>query len=145
MSPTEAPAGIAEALGAEPAAAYVSERLRMTILKYDSEEAVRSMSPDFSRLCTGGFGGVGVTAASDSKEYDFVSRFFAPELGIDEDPVTGAAHTCLGPFWADILGKEEMVGRQISKRGGVVRVRTRGERVDLLGQAVTILRGELVV
>ena len=86
-----------------------------------------------------------VTAKSDAGDYDFVSRFFAPEVGIDEDPVTGAAHTCLGPFWSDRLGKTEMVGHQISSRGGVVRVRVKGDRIDLLGRAITVLRGDLAV
>ena len=89
--------------------------------------------------------GVIVTARSDTPHYDFVSRFFAPGAGIDEDPVTGSAHCCLGPFWAARLGKTDLVGYQASARGGVVRVRLEGERVKLGGQAVTVLRGELVL
>jgi predicted PhzF superfamily epimerase YddE/YHI9 len=73
-----------------------------------------------------------------------VSRFFAPEVGIDEDPVTGVAHCSLAPFWSARLGVCELVGRQVSRRGGVVRVRYRRERVDILGHAVTVLRGELL-
>jgi predicted PhzF superfamily epimerase YddE/YHI9 len=85
-----------------------------------------------------------VTSRADSPEFDFVSRFFAPAAGIPEDPVTGSAHCCLGPYWADRLGKDELTGYQASARGGVVRVRLAGDRVKLLGQAVTSIRGELV-
>ena len=85
-----------------------------------------------------------VTAASlDGAGYDFVSRFFAPGAGIDEDPVTGSAHCCLGPFWGARLGKSELTGYQASSRGGLVRVRCLGERVELGGHAVTVLRGTL--
>ena len=88
--------------------------------------------------------GVIVTSLSDSPEYDFVSRFFAPGSGVDEDPVTGSAHCCLGPFWANRLDKKELTAYQASERGGVVRVRTDGDRVHLGGQAVTVMRGELL-
>jgi predicted PhzF superfamily epimerase YddE/YHI9 len=87
--------------------------------------------------------GIIVTSRSDSPEYDFVSRFFAPGSGIDEDPVTGSAHCCLGPYWAGRLGKTEFVAYQASARGGIVRVRLHGDRVVLGGKAVTVLRGEL--
>jgi len=90
--------------------------------------------------------GVIVTARgadAGNGDYDFTSRFFAPQSGVDEDPVTGSAHCCLGPFWSARLGKSELVGYQASKRGGVVRVKPTGNRVILAGQAVTILRGEL--
>ena len=85
-----------------------------------------------------------VTAPSGAPEFDFVSRYFAPSLGIDEDPVTGAAHCCLGPFWAARLGKPALVGFQASRRGGVVGVRVSDTRVFLGGRAVTVLRGELI-
>ena len=88
--------------------------------------------------------GVIVTAAAAPRRYDFVSRFFAPGSGIDEDPVTGSAHCCLGPYWAARLGKTEFLACQASARGGEVRVRLAGDRVLLGGQAVTVLRGELV-
>jgi PhzF family phenazine biosynthesis protein len=87
--------------------------------------------------------GVIVTARSASPEFDFISRFFAPGSGIDEDPVTGSAHTALGPYWAGILGKTDMVAFQASARGGVVKVRVAGDRVKLGGQAVTVMTGEL--
>jgi predicted PhzF superfamily epimerase YddE/YHI9 len=85
-----------------------------------------------------------VTSLASAKNYDFVSRFFAPGAGIDEDPVTGSAHCCLGPFWSRQLGKTEFTAYQASARGGIMRVRVAGDRVHLGGQAVTILRGELI-
>ena len=84
-----------------------------------------------------------VTSQATVPEYDFVSRYFAPGAGIDEDPVTGSAHCCLAPFWGQRLGKTELTGFQASSRGGIVRVRVNGDRVILGGQAVTVLRGEL--
>jgi predicted PhzF superfamily epimerase YddE/YHI9 len=87
--------------------------------------------------------GVIVTSLASTPGYDFVSRFFAPGSGIDEDPVTGSAHCCLGPFWRDRLHKDEFLAYQASARGGVIRVRCQGDRVYLGGQAVTVLRGEL--
>ena len=86
-----------------------------------------------------------IVTARGAGEYDFVSRFFAPGSGIDEDPVTGSAHTALAPYWAARLGKTEMTGFQASARGGVVKVRLAGDRVYLSGQAVTVLRGELLI
>ena len=85
-----------------------------------------------------------VTARSDDARYDFVSRFFAPAVGVDEDPVTGSAHCCLAPFWAERLGKTKLVGYQASARGGVVGVEISGDRVLLSGNAVTVLRGTLL-
>ena len=85
-----------------------------------------------------------VTSRSASPEFDFVSRFFAPRVGVDEDPVCGSAHCCLGPFWAAKLGRNELTGHQVSRRGGVVKVRVSRSRVALIGQAVTVLKGELV-
>jgi predicted PhzF superfamily epimerase YddE/YHI9 len=110
----------------------------------ESEEIVRNIKPEFSLLMSVAARGVIVTSLAVSKEYDFVSRFFAPKVGVNEDPVTGSAHCCLSPFWSKRLGKDELVGYQASARGGVVRVRYRGDRVYLGGQAVTVLRGELV-
>jgi len=134
--------GLAEALGIGIVRAYWVGWTQL--VEVESESAVRQMSPDFAAMKTEPFGSAIVTATSDSQDYDFVSRFFAPGLGIDEDPVTGAAHCCLGPFWARRLGKNQLVGYQASKRGGVVKVAIAGERVKLSGQAVTTLRGELV-
>ena len=113
------------------------------LVEVESEEAVRSLRPEIGRLAEIPVRGVIVTARASSPEFDFVSRFFAPRLGVDEDPVCGSAHRCLGPFWAERLGKLDLVGYQASARGGVVRVDVRGTRVTLGGQAVTVLRGEI--
>jgi predicted PhzF superfamily epimerase YddE/YHI9 len=88
--------------------------------------------------------GLIVTAASERQGVDFVSRFFAPAAGVDEDPVTGSAHCALGPFWSDRLGRSMLVGEQVSSRGGRVHIRVMGDRVELAGQAVTVMRGELI-
>lgn len=108
-----------------------------------SEEAVRAARPDFARLGDFPVRGIIVTARSNNSAYDFVSRFFAPRAGVNEDPVTGSAHCCLGPYWAERLQKRDLIGWQASARGGSVRVGVRGERVLLGGQAVTVMRGEL--
>lgn len=107
-----------------------------------SEETVRLISPDVAALRRLPVRGVIVTAQSEA--YDFVSRFFAPGAGVDEDPVTGSAHCTLAPFWGPRLGKTTMRGYQASKRGGTVGVRTDGNRVMLIGRAVTVWRGELL-
>jgi predicted PhzF superfamily epimerase YddE/YHI9 len=99
---------------------------------------------DFRRLAAVKVRGVIVTAPADAKPHDFVSRFFAPSAGVDEDPVTGSAHCVLGPFWGKRLGKQVVLGHQASPRGGDVTVSLRGDRVGLTGSAVTVLRGELV-
>ncbi len=111
-----------------------------------SEETLRKLEPDMEALRSLGMRGVIVTAKSedDDSAYDFVSRFFAPALGIPEDPVTGSAHCALAPFWRDRLGRDTMIGFQASKRGGTVGVEVRGDRVALRGQAVTVLRGDLL-
>ncbi len=106
--------------------------------------AVRTLEPDFARLRACETRGVIVTARSETQGADFVSRFFAPASGVNEDPVTGSAHCALAPYWSAQLGKQELVGYQASARGGVVRVRVAGDRVLLGGQAVTVLRAELV-
>ena len=115
------------------------------IVELESEEAVRTLQPDHANLRTLGVRGVIVTSRASTPEFDFVSRFFAPGSGIDEDPVTGSAHCCLGPYWASRLGRSELTGYQASARGGIVRVRVDGDRVKLGGRAVTVLRGELAV
>lgn len=139
--PITAPPELAKALGVR--AKYVGKSMFDYLLEVNSEETVRTMQPDFSQLRTIGVRGVMVTSRATSLGYDFVSRFFAPGSGIDEDPVTGSAHCCLGPFWSKRLGKSELVAYQASKRGGTIRVRVDGDRVYLSGQAVTVLRGEL--
>jgi PhzF family phenazine biosynthesis protein len=110
----------------------------------ESEAAVRALVPDLGRLGRLPVRGVIVTAPSATDEQDFVSRFFAPAVGVPEDPVTGSAHCALAPYWADRLGRRDLRGYQASARGGLVQVRVRGERVLLGGQAVTVARGELL-
>jgi len=106
---------------------------------------VRRLDPDHAQLRGVPARGVIVTSRASSPDFDFVSRFFAPGSGVDEDPVTGSAHCCLTPYWAARLGKNEMVAFQASARGGVVRVRLDGDRVKLGGRAVTVLRGALEI
>jgi PhzF family phenazine biosynthesis protein len=137
----EAPGGLLESLGI-PRPIYVGRNKFDYIIEVSSEDEVRRLAPDFARLRTIPVRGVIVT--SRSTDHDFVSRFFAPAVGVDEDPVTGSAHCCLTPYWASRLGKTELVGYQASKRGGIVRVRLDGERVKLGGRAVTIVRGDLL-
>ncbi len=106
---------------------------------------MRSLHPDFGKLIATECRGVIVTAKSADPHFDFMSRFFAPQAGINEDPVTGSAHCCLSEWWGEKLGKSEMVGYQASERGGVVRVTRVKDRVKLAGRAATITRGELMV
>jgi PhzF family phenazine biosynthesis protein len=113
------------------------------LVDFGTEEAVRGLRPDIRRLEQFPVRGVIVTGRSSTPEYEFVSRFFAPRVGVDEDPVCGSAHCCLGPYWAEKLGRSSLTAHQVSCRGGVVKVRVEGPRVVLIGQAVTVLRGEL--
>ena len=142
QQPVSPPAGLADALGVD--AIYIGQNRFDYLVQVDSEQQVRAAEPNYVELRNIAVRGVMLTARSESPEYDFVSRFFAPGSGIDEDPVTGSAHCCLGPFWAERLRKEDLVAYQASKRGGVIRVSVRGDRVKLGGQAVTVLEGELV-
>jgi PhzF family phenazine biosynthesis protein len=114
------------------------------LLEVESESALRGLSPDFKRLSTVKCRGVIVTARSSSPKFDFVSRFFAPSAGVDEDPVTGSAHCCLAQFWGERLGKAKMTGYQASARGGMVHVEIKGSRVILSGTAVIVAEGELL-
>jgi PhzF family phenazine biosynthesis protein len=114
------------------------------LVEVASEEAVRALTPDLGALGRLKARGVIVTSRASGSGYDFVSRFFAPASGIDEDPVTGSAHCCLGPFWKERLGRDDLIGFQSSARGGFVRTRCVGDRVRISGQAVTVFRGELV-
>ncbi|MEW5975630.1 MAG: PhzF family phenazine biosynthesis protein [Acidobacteriota bacterium] len=139
--PTEPPSNLTSALGLTPQ--YVGRNEMDYLIEVESEDVVRRLKPDFKQLRSVGLRGVIVTSRSASPEFDFVSRFFAPGSGIDEDPVTGSAHCCLGPYWARKLRKTQFTAFQASARGGVVYVRLEGQRVLLGGQAVTVLRGEL--
>ncbi len=138
-----APTGLEEALGLT-APLYVGRNRFDLLVEAAHADAVRGLSPDFTKLRKIPVRGVIVTSRADSNDCDFVSRFFAPAAGVDEDPVTGSAHCCLGPFWSRRLGKDELAGRQLSRRGGTVGVRVRGDRVLLRGRAVTIFRLQAV-
>jgi PhzF family phenazine biosynthesis protein len=140
-SPIQSPAEEAFALGATPT--FVGRNRMDLLVVLDSAEEVRQLTPDLSLVAKIKGRGVIVTARSDQPAFDFVSRFFAPQSGVPEDPVTGSAHCCLGPYWQGVLGKSELVGRQASKRGGTVAVHCKGERVILGGSAVMVLAGEL--
>jgi PhzF family phenazine biosynthesis protein len=110
----------------------------------DSADAVRRVTPDFAKLATIPTRGAIVTARSDDPRYDFQSRFFAPAVGVNEDPVCGSAHCCLAVYWAEQLGKQVLMAYQASARSGVLRLRANGDRVALGGHAVTVLQGELL-
>lgn len=136
------PAGLASALGAEPL--FVGYNGMDYLVEVADEAMVRGMRPDMGRLAAVEARGVIVTSRA-SGGYDFVSRFFAPAVGIAEDPVTGSAHCALGPYWQGKLGKSELAAYQASARGGALKVTVAGERVKLAGQAVTVLRCELLI
>jgi predicted PhzF superfamily epimerase YddE/YHI9 len=141
-APCAAPPGLLPALGVE--ARSVGQNRFDYLVEVATEQAVREVRPDFAALARVPVRGVIVTAPATAPRFDFVSRFFAPASGVPEDPVTGSAHCCLAPFWGERLGKDDMLGCQVSARGGVVGVTLAGNRVYLRGQAVTVLRGELL-
>ena len=113
------------------------------MVELENEELVRRLDPDLMAISSLGRRGLVVTARPENGEYDFVSRFFGPQSGVPEDPVTGSAHCALGPFWANKLGKSNLRGFQASRRGGEVRVIPKGDRVDLLGRAFISIEGQL--
>lgn len=134
------PAAIAEALGATP---QYSSMANNWLLRYASESEIKALSPDFSRLLAVSDRNVIVTAPGE--DCDFVSRFFAPHVGINEDPVTGSAHCTLIPYWAQQLGKQQLLAEQVSKRGGVLQCRLEGKRVKIAGQCRTFMQGRLLL
>ncbi len=142
VTPADNAAAVGKALGLAPRAVWRSSSNKL-LAELDSAHAVRTVQPDFSAVAALGGNGIIVTAPSDDSRYDFVSRFFAPAIGINEDPVTGAAHCVLTPFWQARLGKSEMMAFQASARGGELKLRLEGDRVKLLGQAVTVMRAEM--
>lgn len=138
------PSELVEALGAVPT--YVGKNRLDYLVVLDDEAAVRALAPDLGLLEALGMRGFIVTARAFGQPYDFVSRYFAPSYGVPEDPVTGSAHCCLGPYWSQRLGRNDLVGYQASSRGGTVHVRVGlDDRVILGGQAVTVMRAELLV
>ncbi|MEO8033776.1 MAG: PhzF family phenazine biosynthesis protein [Acidobacteriota bacterium] len=140
----DAPAELLASLGIDDPV-YAGRNQFDYIIEVRSEAIVRALEPDHARLRKLAVRGAIVTSRSSSTEFDFVSRYFAPGSGIDEDPVTGSAHCCLAPFWSRRLGKNEFMAYQASRRGGVLRVRLEGDRVRIGGRAVTVLRGNLAV
>jgi len=138
---SKVPPGLPKALGTKPK--YVGRSRFDYIVEVSSERTVRKLKPDFTRLSALPIRGLVVTAKATTEPYDFVSRFFAPRAGINEDPVTGSAHCVLGPFWRERLGKNELLAYQASARGGVIRVRVGDKRVYIGGKAVTVLEAEL--
>ncbi|MFJ5104929.1 PhzF family phenazine biosynthesis protein [Streptomyces sp. NPDC088554] len=147
LTPVEVPEGLAAALGAEPAAVHdTSEHIGDLLVELADERTVRALAPDLPALTALSRRGVIATAAAEDPAlgYDFVSRGFFPAVGIDEDPVTGSAHTALAPYWSARFGRTELTGRQGSARTGLVRTALRGGRTLLTGRAVTVIDGELL-
>ena len=144
----ELPEGVEDALQIQPLAVVISRRSDNSdgnyLVELETESTVRNVGPDFKKLARATDDGIIITARGSSR-HDFVSRYFAPSAGIDEDPVTGSAHCILAPYWAAKLGKTTMSAYQASARGGDVGVRLNGDRVILIGNAVTVLRGSLVL
>jgi len=135
------PPGLLDAMGV--AARYVGRSPFDYLIEVADEAAVRAAAPDLTKLKKISTRGVMITAPSADSKYDFVSRFFAPGAGIDEDPATGSAHCCLAPFWHARLGKTAFVARQLSRRGATIKVAVAGDRIKLAGKALTMMRGEL--
>jgi PhzF family phenazine biosynthesis protein len=140
--PTQAPRALVDSLNVTPR--HCGRSRFDYLVEVQSEEVLRSISPDFKLLATVDCRGVIVTAKSSDPRFDFVSRFFAPASGIDEDPVTGSAHCCLADHWSAKLGKAKMIGYQASLRGGVIHVELHSGRVLLGGEAVIVAQGHLV-
>jgi PhzF family phenazine biosynthesis protein len=141
-APAPPPAGLLAALGVD-SPAWTGQGKDDIMVVLDREEQVTGLRPETAGLAVLGTRGVIVTAPASRPDADFVSRFFAPAVGIAEDPVTGSAHCTLGPYWAQRLGRPGLTGYQASARGGTVRVRVEGDRVLLAGRAVTVFSGEL--
>jgi PhzF family phenazine biosynthesis protein len=137
----EAPAGLLDAL--RVTSAWIGRDLEDYVVLLSDEAAVKDCAPDFGALREIETRGVIITALAEQDKVDFVSRFFAPRFGIDEDPVTGSAHCSLAPFWASRLDKTVLTARQLSTRGGELEVELEGDRVKLRGTCVTTLRGNL--
>ncbi len=138
--PFEPPSGLIEGLGQEPGECYRTDDY---LLIYDSEQLIRDITPDFHKLKS--LDNRGIIVSAPGERVDFVSRFFAPNIGIDEDPVTGSAHSTLAPFWAGRLGKNELQARQISRRGGEIFCEVQGKRVKIKGRAVKYLSGTISI
>ncbi|MFF4536650.1 PhzF family phenazine biosynthesis protein [Streptomyces aureus] len=148
LTPVETPDGVAGALGAEPLSTFdTGPNTGDLLIEVADEKTVLGLAPDHQALARYSERGIIATARAEdpSRGYDFVSRCFFPNVGIDEDPVTGSAHTALAPFWAERLGRPALTGLQASPRSGLVRTEVRGERTLLSGHAVTVIEGDLLV
>jgi len=132
------PAELVDGIGIKPVVTYQSTDYLMLL---NSEQEVREANPDFSLLA--GLNTRGIIITAEGETVDFVSRFFAPGAGINEDPVTGSAHTLLVPFWSERLGKTDFIAQQVSERGGTLFCRLSGDRVEISGRAITYMEGEL--
>lgn len=147
LTRVETPAGVAEALGAAPLTVLdTGPNIGDLLVEVADEGTVRALKPDHKALGAHSERGIIATARADdpAQGYDFVSRCFFPNVGIDEDPVTGSAHTALAPFWSERLGRPALTGLQASPRSGLVRTELRGGRTLLSGSAVTVIEGELL-
>lgn len=147
LTPAEIPAGVAEALGAEPLTCFdTGPHIGDLLIEVADEKTVRSLRPHHASLVAYSTRGIIATARAENADlgYDFVSRCFFPNVGIDEDPVTGSAHTALAPYWSERLGSAALTGLQASPRSGRVRTELRGARTLLNGSAVTVVAGELL-
>lgn len=147
LTPVAVPDGVAAALGAGPVGVHdTSEHIGDLLVELPDEKSVRALAPDFRALGRHSRRGIIATARAEdpARGYDYVSRCFFPNVGVDEDHVTGSAHTALAPFWSARLGRDELTGLQASRRTGLVRTTLRGERTLLTGSAVTTVEGELL-
>ncbi|MFG3517252.1 MULTISPECIES: PhzF family phenazine biosynthesis protein [Streptomyces] len=147
LTRVDVPAGVAEALGAEPLTAFdTGPNVGDLLVELADEKTVRGLRPDHRALCAHSARGIIATARAEQPGlgHDFVSRCFFPNVGIDEDPVTGSAHTALAPFWSERLGRTELTGLQASPRSGHVGTELRGGRTLLKGRAVTVIEGDLL-
>lgn len=141
VQPSDPPPGVLESLGVSPL--FVGRSRYDVLVEVESEEALRSITPNFKQLAAVKCRGVIATSKSRDPEFDFASRFFAPAVGVDEDPVCGSAHCALAPYWGGKLGKTKMVGHQVSARSGIVFVEVRGERIGLGGEGRIFATGEI--
>jgi PhzF family phenazine biosynthesis protein len=140
-TPTIAPSNLIESLGVTPT--YIGKNRFDYIVEVESEDIVRKVTPNFELLKTIPARGITITSRSASSEFDFVSRFFGPRSGVNEDPVTGSSHCYLGPFWKKRLNKNKLTAYQASSRGGIIRIRVGDNRIYLEGQAVLVFKGEM--